>query len=58
VILDIGALEPDPALVAASVNIVAATGTSADFDEFIRRMKNAPTPQEELRYLGALAEFP
>jgi puromycin-sensitive aminopeptidase len=58
VILDIGALEPDPALVAASVNIVAATGTSADFDEFIRRMKNAPTPQEELRYLGALADFP
>lgn len=58
VILDIGALEPDPALVAASVNIVAATGTSTDFDEFIRRMKNAPTPQEELRYLGALADFP
>ena len=58
VILDIGALEPDPALVAASVNIVAATGTSADFDEFILRMKNAPTPQEELRYLGALADFP
>ena len=58
VILDIGTLEPDPALVAASVNIVAATGTSADFDEFIRRMKNAPTPQEELRYLGALADFP
>ncbi len=58
VILDIGALEPDPALVAASVNIVAATGTSSDFDEFIRRMKNAPTPQEELRYLGALADFP
>ena len=58
VILDIGALEPDPALVAASVNIVAATGTSVDFDEFIRRMKNAPTPQEELRYLGALADFP
>jgi len=58
VILDIGALEPDPALVAASVNIVAATGTSADFDEFIRRMKNALTPQEELRYLGALADFP
>jgi len=58
VILDIGALEPDPALVAASVNIVAATGTSSDFDEFFRRMKNAPTPQEELRYLGALADFP
>ena len=58
VILDIGALDPDPSLVAASVNIVAATGTGADFDEFVRRMKSAPTPQEELRYLGALADFP
>ncbi len=58
VLLEIGVLDPDPALVAASVNIVAATGTSTDFDEFVRRMKNAPTPQEELRYLGALADFP
>ncbi len=58
VLLEIDVLDPDPALVAASVTIVAATGTSADFDEFVRRMKNAPTPQEELRYLGALADFP
>ncbi len=58
VLLTIDALDPDPALVAASVNIVAATGTSEEFDDFITRMKTAPTPQEELRYLGALADFP
>jgi len=58
VLLTIDALEPDPALVAASVNIVAATGTSGEFDDFITRMKAASTPQEELRYLGALADFP
>ena len=57
-LLTIDALDPDPALVAASVNIVAATGTSEEFDDFITRMKTAPTPQEELRYLGALADFP
>ena len=58
VLLDSGALSPDPALVAASVNIVAAWGTEADFDDFLARMKAAPTPQEEQRYLGALADFP
>jgi puromycin-sensitive aminopeptidase len=58
VILSIGALSPDPALVSASIAIVAATGTAAEFDDFIDRMKSAPTPQDELRYLGALADFP
>jgi len=58
VLLEIGGLDPDPALVAAAVNIVAAIGTNADFEEFVRRMKSAATPQEELRYLGALADFP
>ena len=58
VLLDAGALAPDPALVAASVNVVAAWGTAADFDDFVARMKAAATPQEEQRYLGALADFP
>ena len=57
-ILSIGALSPDPALVSASIAIVAATGTAAEFDDFINRMKSATTPQDELRYLGALADFP
>jgi puromycin-sensitive aminopeptidase len=58
VLLDVGELSPDPALVAASVNVVAAWGTETDFDHFLARMKAAPTPQEEQRYLGALADFP
>jgi puromycin-sensitive aminopeptidase len=58
VLLDIGSLDPDPALTAAAVNIVAATGTAAEFDGFIARMKAATNPQEELRFLGALADFP
>ena len=35
----------------------AATGTADDFDELRRRFKEATTPQEELRYLYALADF-
>ena len=58
VLLDIGPLDPDPALVAAAVNIVAATGSREEFDDFVARMRSAPTPQEELRFLGALADFP
>jgi puromycin-sensitive aminopeptidase len=58
VLLDAGALGPDPALVAASVNIVAAWGTEADFDDFLARMRAATTPQEEQRFLAALADFP
>jgi puromycin-sensitive aminopeptidase len=58
VLLDAALLSPDPALVAASVNVVAAWGTEADFDDFVARMKAATTPQEEQRYLGALADFP
>jgi len=52
------ALDPDPALLAASVNVVAAHGTAEDFDDFVARMRSAPTPQAEQRYLGALADFP
>ncbi len=48
----------DPALLAAAVNIVAASGTAAEFDDFVARMGAASTPQEEQRYLGALADFP
>lgn len=58
VLLDADALNHDPALVAASVNVVAAWGTEADFDAFLARMRAATTPQEEQRFLGALADFP
>jgi puromycin-sensitive aminopeptidase len=47
----------DPSLVAASVAIIAATGGPEDFDEFLARFQAATTPQEELRFLTALADF-
>jgi puromycin-sensitive aminopeptidase len=42
-----------PALIA----IVAAAGGEAEYDEFLQRFKAARTPQEEQRYLYALAGF-
>ena len=48
----------DPALVAAAVEVVAATGSSADFDHFVERQEHADTPQERQRHLHALADFP
>jgi len=57
VLLAIDGLEPDPALVAAATNVVAYCGTEGDFDEFVSRMRAADTPQESMRWLGALADF-
>lgn len=48
----------DPELLAAATTAVASVGTAADHAEFVRRFRAAATPQEELRYLFALAEFP
>jgi puromycin-sensitive aminopeptidase len=47
----------DPAMAAAAVNVVAATGGADDFDLFLDRFRTASSPQEELRYLYALADF-
>lgn len=58
VLLSVDDFEPDPALVAASIAIVASTGTVDEFDDFIQRMNLSSTPQDELRFLGALADFP
>ena len=44
-------------LIPALVAIVAHTGTAADYEKFYDRFKNAQTPQEETRYLFALANF-
>lgn len=46
-----------PELVAASTTVVAAHGDTADYDDMVERFRNADTPQEQLRYLYALAEF-
>ena len=47
----------DPALAAAAIAVVAATGNAADYEEIRQRYQNAPTPQLELRYLMALTTF-
>src|SRR5258705_2744602 len=52
---DESAVDPDvlPALIA----IVAAAGGESEYDEFLQRFKAARSPQEEQRYLYALAAF-
>jgi puromycin-sensitive aminopeptidase len=47
----------DPDVVPAVINIVAHTGRAAEYEQFTRRYKTAPTPQEEQRYLFSLAGF-
>ena len=47
----------DPNLIPALIAIVAHTGTTADHDKFYARFKKAETPQEETRFLFALANF-
>ena len=47
----------DRNLVPALVAIVAHTGTAADYEKFYNKFKTAKTPQDETRYLFALASF-
>jgi aminopeptidase N len=49
------ALDPDTA--SAILSAVAAAGDEAAFDTFVDRYRHPATPQEELRYLYALARF-
>jgi puromycin-sensitive aminopeptidase len=48
----------NPELMAAAVGAVAAVGSDAEYDEYLTRYRDATTPQEQLRYMYALAEFP
>ncbi|HEX6786984.1 MAG TPA: M1 family aminopeptidase, partial [Acidimicrobiales bacterium] len=48
----------DPPVTAAVVGVVAANGGVAEYDRYVERFKEATTPQEQLRYLYALADFP
>lgn len=48
----------DRNLIPALVAIVAYTGTVNDYEKFYGKFKTAQTPQEETRYLFALASFP
>ncbi len=47
----------DPNVVSALISILAFTGNEARYDEFVERLHAATTPQEERRYLYALAAF-
>ncbi|MEJ7584735.1 MAG: ERAP1-like C-terminal domain-containing protein [Acidimicrobiales bacterium] len=56
-----GAAEPgsvNPDLFDGAVRVIASSGDEATFDDFIQRSKEAKTPQDKLRYLGALADSP
>ncbi len=48
----------EPELAAAAVTVVATEGERRYFDLFLDRYRNATTPQEEVRFLFALARFP
>ena len=50
--------EVDAALAAASVTVLARTGGHEDFERFEEMSEAASTPQEQLRYLYALPQFP
>jgi aminopeptidase N len=47
----------DPPLAAAAVGVVAATGDARDYERFDAARERMPTPQQQLRYLYALADF-
>ena len=55
-ILDGGSADPE--LIAAATTAVAASGTDADYESFLAQFRSATTPQDQLRLLYALAEFP
>jgi puromycin-sensitive aminopeptidase len=47
----------DPAMAAAAVSVIADSGDSEDFESFLERFRKTDNPQEEMRYLNALAKF-
>ncbi|MGH9281762.1 MAG: ERAP1-like C-terminal domain-containing protein, partial [Acidimicrobiales bacterium] len=52
---DPGAVDADVA--GAALTVVATTGGTEEYDRFLARHREATTPQEEVRYLYALARF-
>src|SRR5262249_62000456 len=47
----------EPSVAAAAVDVVAFVGGPEDYERFRTRAKDAPTPQEQDRYLYALTRF-
>jgi puromycin-sensitive aminopeptidase len=52
-----GTAELDPDLASAIVAVVADSGGVEEYEAFLAKMRNPSTPQEEMRYLLALANF-
>jgi puromycin-sensitive aminopeptidase len=50
-------VDVEPSVAAAAVDVVAFVGGPDDYERFRARAKDAPTPQEQDRYLYALARF-
>ncbi len=48
----------DPNLASAALRVAAAHGTADDYQSVLATFSSAATPQEEVRYLYALADFP
>jgi len=48
---------PEPEHLAAALTIVASVGGTEEFGRYVSAYASAPTPQDERRYLFALAEF-
>jgi aminopeptidase N len=48
----------DPNVAEAVASIVARTGGETEFQSFLDRWRQPSTPQEEMRYLYSLAQFP
>ncbi|MGH7344906.1 MAG: M1 family metallopeptidase [Candidatus Rokuibacteriota bacterium] len=51
------ATDLDPNVLPAIIGVLAHAGDGARYDEFLQRFRSASTPQEEQRYLYALAAF-
>ena len=49
--------EVHPTLAAAAIAVSAHAGGEAEYDEYLARLRAAPTPQDRSRYLFALARF-
>jgi aminopeptidase N len=52
-----GTVALDPDLAAAILNVVGSSGGSEDYETFLEHYRHPTTPQEEMRYLYALASF-
>ena len=51
------AADLDPNVLPAIIGVLAHAGETARYDEFLKKFQSAATPQEEQRYLYALAAF-